>query len=118
VDLHLLFVLTVERGRFPLYPQRKMGTIPSQRNSRRYRPFQNEMRRCFFDGYSVKGPFNGTRALLKVIKFEIIGIKCWIMKGMRSIIQLIKINDIKIEVLLSGNKGPLVIDSTGIGKLC
>jgi hypothetical protein len=40
------------------------------------------------------------------------------MKGMRSIIQLKKINDIKIEVLLSGNKGPLVIDSTGIGKLC
>jgi hypothetical protein len=40
------------------------------------------------------------------------------MKGMRSIIQLIKINDIKIEVLLSRNIGPLVIDSTGIGKLC
>lgn len=32
---------------------------------------------------------------------------------MRSIIQLIKINDNKIEVLFKGSKGPLVIDSTG-----
>jgi hypothetical protein len=56
--------------------------------------------------------------LLKVIKFGIIGIKCWIVKGIRSIIQLIKINDNKIEALFMGSKGPLVIDSTGIGKLC
>jgi hypothetical protein len=30
VDLHLLFALAVERGRIPLYPKSKMGTIPSQ----------------------------------------------------------------------------------------
>jgi pimeloyl-ACP methyl ester carboxylesterase len=38
-----------------------------------------------------------------------------ITKGLRNINQLIKINDHKMEVLLKGNKGPLVIILTGMG---
>ncbi|UTE76730.1 alpha/beta hydrolase [Rossellomorea sp. KS-H15a] len=38
-----------------------------------------------------------------------------VAKGLRAINQLIKINDHKMEVLLKGNKGPLVIILTGMG---
>jgi pimeloyl-ACP methyl ester carboxylesterase len=38
-----------------------------------------------------------------------------VTKGLRAINQLIKINDHKMEVLLKGNKGPLVIVLTGMG---
>lgn len=37
-----------------------------------------------------------------------------VAKGLRAITQLIKINDHKMEVLLKGNKGPLVIILTGM----